>query len=313
MAQVFYMMVGLPGSGKTTMARSIDDSLPFAPKLCIHSSDAIRLEVLGDENDQTQQELVFDTLHKRVFEDLRAGNDVVYDATNISYKHRRSFLHRLRGLHIADLRTVCVFMATPYETCLAYNRSRERVVPESVIADMYRRFDVPMMAEGWDEIEVYGVPGYVDGCIDEKLCALSNIAHDNPHHTLTIGQHCLAAWGYMVEQYPKADVVLLRAALLHDIGKERTKAFIDSHGAPCETAHYYNHERIGAYESFCYTGDLSPEDALMVALLIRWHMAPFVVTKSDHPPKTEAKFKGLLGEEVWQQIMVLNNCDRHAH
>lgn len=57
--QYFYMMVGLPGSGKSFTAESI-------PNAVTHSSDAIRAEVLGDENDQTQQDLVFQTLHKRV-------------------------------------------------------------------------------------------------------------------------------------------------------------------------------------------------------------------------------------------------------
>lgn len=53
---MFYMMVGLPGSGKSFTAESI-------PNAVVHSSDAIRAEVLGDENDQTQQDLVFQTLH----------------------------------------------------------------------------------------------------------------------------------------------------------------------------------------------------------------------------------------------------------
>lgn len=146
---MFYMMVGLPGSGKSFTAESI-------PNAVVHSSDAIRAEVLGDENDQTQQDLVFQTLHKRVLQDLVDGKDVVYDATNINYKRRIGFLNRVRALHKHDLRTVCLFMATPYEVCLERNNNRERSVPESVIQRMYFKFDVPMMAEGWDEIRIVG-------------------------------------------------------------------------------------------------------------------------------------------------------------
>lgn len=87
---MFYMMVGLPGSGKSFTAESI-------PNAVVHSSDAIRAEVLGDENDQTQQDLVFQTLHKRVLQDLVDGKDVVYDATNINYKRRIGFLDRVRS------------------------------------------------------------------------------------------------------------------------------------------------------------------------------------------------------------------------
>ena len=171
---MFYMMVGLPGSGKSFTAESI-------PNAVVHSSDAIRAEVLGDENDQTQQDLVFQTLHKRVLQDLVDGKDVVYDATNINYKRRIGFLNRVRALHKHDLRTVCLFMATPYEVCLERNNNRERSVPESVIQRMYFKFDVPMMAEGWDEIRIVGDEDRHDQ-IDTLMLRLSKLEHDNPHH-----------------------------------------------------------------------------------------------------------------------------------
>lgn len=55
--QFFYMMVGLPGSGKSWYA---GNKLPNA---VVHSSDAIREEILGDVTDQSNQQLVFQTLH----------------------------------------------------------------------------------------------------------------------------------------------------------------------------------------------------------------------------------------------------------
>lgn len=242
---MFYMMVGLPGSGKSFTAESI-------PNAVVHSSDAIRAEVLGDENDQTQQDLVFQTLHKRVLQDLVDGKDVVYDATNINYKRRIGFLDRVRALHKHDLRTVCLFMATPYEVCLERNNNRERSVPESVIQKMYFKFDVPMMAEGWDEIRIVGDEDRHDQ-IDTLMLRLSKLEHDNPHHEYTVGQHSMTAWQYLISHYKGADAALLRATLLHDIGKEKTKVFHDIKGNPTEIAHFYHHERVGAYDSFCYT------------------------------------------------------------
>ena len=296
---MFYMMVGLPGSGKSFTAESI-------PNAVVHSSDAIRAEVLGDENDQTQQDLVFQTLHKRVLQ------DVVYDATNINYKRRIRFLDRVRALHKHDLRTVCLFMATPYEVCLERNNNRERSVPESVIQKMYFKFDVPMLAEGWDEIRIVGDEDRHDQ-IDTLMLRLSKLEHDNPHHEYTVGQHSMTAWQYLISHYKGADAALLRATLLHDIGKEKTKVFHDIKGNPTEIAHFYHHERVGAYDSFCYTGDLSPNQRLTVALLIRWHMWPYAVEKSDNPSKTVSKIKRLLGNDIWNQVMVLNACDRNAH
>ena len=306
--QYFYMTVGLPGSGKSWYAKN------KLPNAVVHSSDDIREELLGDASDQNQQELIFQTLHDRVFRDLQGGLDVVYDATNINYKRRRQFLQRVKALHIPDLQTVCVFLATPYTTCLRQNAARERIVPESVIKRMYMAFDVPMEAEGWDDIWIEGVEPFIGG-VDLLLSRLGELVDDNPHHEFTVGQHMLTAYEYFDKQYPQMvdDAALGRAILIHDIGKEFTKVFHDSKGNPTDIAHFYNHERVGAYDSFAHTADLNKDDRLRVALLIRWHMIPFAVEKSDNPGKTESKFKGLLGENIWKQVAVLNDCDRHAH
>jgi len=305
--QCFYMMVGLPGSGKSWYA---ENKLPDA---VIHSSDTIREELLIDISDQNHQELVFQTLHDRVLSDLRAGKDVVYDATNVSYKRRMGFLHRVTAVN-PQIKKVCVFMATPYILCVERNANRERSVPENVIDRMYRGFDIPMEAEGWDEIWVEGVEPFIGG-ISLLLSHLAALEHDNPHHEFTVGQHMLTAYEYFDKQYPQwvNDISLGRAVAIHDIGKEYTKVFCNAKGEPTDIAHFYQHERVGAYESFAHTTDLTLHERLKVALLIRWHMAPFAVEKSDNPNKTERKFKGLLGEDIWNQVMVLNDCDRHAH
>lgn len=306
------MMVGLPGSGKSFTAKTF-------PNTIIHSSDAIRAELLGDENRQDQQDLVFQTLHERVLNDLASGKNVAYDATNINYKRRMEFLRQVNTMKLLGLRTVCVFLTTPYEECLERNANRERSVPESVIRRMYEKFDVPMKAEGWDEIWVMGDEGFsgqlcdVSNRITTLMLRLSRLEHDNPHHEYTVGQHCMTTQQYLLSHYKDWDTCLLRAALLHDIGKEKTKVFYDTKGNPSEIAHYYHHGRVGAYDSFCYTGDLSNDQRLTVALLIRWHMWPYVVEKSDNPNKTARKVQRLLGENIWKQITVLNDCDRHAH
>lgn len=309
--QVFYMMVGLPGSGKSSFARNV---LSVCPGAVIHSSDEIRRELLGSENDQTQQALVFDTLHKRVFSDLRMGKNVVYDATNINYKQRKQFIDRVRALHIPDLQVVCVFMAAPYERCLQQNHERERSVPDNVITRMYHKFDVPMYLEGWDDIIVRGVEPSGD-IIRKTLIRLSALEHDNPHHRLTVGQHMLTAYNYFVSHYDDMaqDIVLSRSILLHDIGKEQTKGFFNGKGEPSEIAHFYDHERVGAYNSFACNYDLHMDNQLASALLIRWHMVPFAVSHSDSPSKTERKFKRMLGENIWKQIKIINDCDLHAH
>lgn len=62
----FVMMVGLPGSGKSTYAKELADEM----RAVICSSDAIREELRGDENSQDKNEEVFKILHSRIKECL---------------------------------------------------------------------------------------------------------------------------------------------------------------------------------------------------------------------------------------------------
>jgi predicted kinase len=143
----FIMMVGLPASGKSTMAKILAEEYDAN----IHSSDAIRAELSGDINNQTINDLVFKTLHNRVKEDLLNGKSCVYDACNISYKRRVAFIKELKNI---PCEKICVLMATPYTASITNNANRDRVVPETVIKRMYCNLQVPHYFEGWDGIKI---------------------------------------------------------------------------------------------------------------------------------------------------------------
>ena len=87
---MFIMLVGLPGSGKSTYAEKMREN-----GFHIHSSDSIREELTGDATSQDKNTDVFNELHKRIKDDLKNGISCVYDATNISMKRRKSFLEEL--------------------------------------------------------------------------------------------------------------------------------------------------------------------------------------------------------------------------
>ena len=81
----FIMLVGLPGSGKSTLTKRYKEYK-------VHSSDDIREELTGDVNRQDINSLVFKILHNRVKEDLLNGQSVIIDSTNISSKPCFQFL-----------------------------------------------------------------------------------------------------------------------------------------------------------------------------------------------------------------------------
>ena len=118
-------------------------------------------------------------------------------------------------------------------------------------------------------------------------------SQDNPHHSLNLQQHLEATLGLAIAI--SADIPLYLAAYLHDIGKVFTKVFDDK-----GIAHYYNHENWSAYLALCCGYSLE------VATLCNYHMLPY---NEQGIPTWRAR----LGDELWDKIMLLHECDRRAH
>jgi len=137
------MMVGLPGSGKSTWAKKRNG--------IICSSDDIRKNYYGDESFQGDNKLVFQLLHEDIINNLKDGKDVIFDATNLNSKKRRSFLKSIENMKVEK---TAVIMATSLEKCLEQNQKRSRNVPESVIYLMRESFSIPMIQEGFDQIKL---------------------------------------------------------------------------------------------------------------------------------------------------------------
>jgi predicted kinase len=210
---IFWMMCGLPCSGKSTKTQELAKNY----NANIHSSDAIREELTGDINNQENNALVFKTLHQRVKDDLRNGKSCVYDACNISYKTRMAFLQELKNI---SCEKICILMATPYEECLQRNAERGRKVPEEVIKKMYMNFAIPWYTiEGWDYIKIEYAPGSKNsfGTPQEWIKSVLNFNQNNSHHQLTLGEHCRKVGVDLIGSSNELAV----AGLLHDCGKTK--------------------------------------------------------------------------------------------
>jgi predicted kinase len=303
-----FVMVGLPGSGKSYKTKELAEQY----NANIHSSDSIREELSGDINNQDINDLVFKTLHNRIKKDLQNGKNCVYDACNISYKRRMSFLQSLNKI---PCEKICILMATPYDQCLKNNSSRDRIVPEHVIERMYRCFDPPWCYEGWDEIRMKYAPESDNsfGWASDWTNSVKDYNQDNNHHTLTLGEHCWQAFKYLDEH--KIDStspdVLKYATMLHDCGKPFCKTFTNTKGEVTEQAHYYGHEHISSYDSLFYQTPYR-NLRLRMAVLIRWHMQPYYWEK-DNNKKLQNKYRRLWGEDLYNDLLILHKADLAAH
>lgn len=140
-----FILIGLPASGKTTFANIFNKS----EDVVVLSSDAIREELFDDINDQTNNKLVFDTLHKRAREALLDGKDVIYDATSLTKDIRANIIKEVGGEALA---INCLFFDVSLKQCLRRNKKRDRKVPKKVIKDMAKRLEKPTKDEGFDYV-----------------------------------------------------------------------------------------------------------------------------------------------------------------
>lgn len=283
------LLVGIPGSGKTTYAKTY---MEYTPNVIHLSSDAIRKELYGDENIQGDPAEVFTLMQKRAIKALNDGDDVVYDATNITRKDRASIIKICP--QFVKIETHIIW--APIETCIEQDASRDRTVGKEVIDRMLKRFQAPYYDEGIDEIKIVVPDKFNTDKYWHTIITGMRIPHDNPHHTLCIYDHCDEAYEEVCCHSVESDICM--AAFWHDIGKPYVKAFVDSKGNPCETAHYYQHQCVGAWMSYGFEY-ITP----YIAWLISTHMDPYMNTKyyNNLPPFLK------------KDIDLLHEADLNAH
>ena len=147
--QTVFIMCAPPGSGKSTWVlnqmRPMDDVLI--------SRDNIRFMLLKDDDDYFACE---DKVRDMFFQAIKnnTSNDdfenIYIDATHLTRKTRaqvRSWIRR-RPYQIA------VSFEVPLEVVLERNAQRtgRAKVPETAIHNMYHRYDIPSLKEGFDEV-----------------------------------------------------------------------------------------------------------------------------------------------------------------
>ena len=303
----FVMMVGVAGSGKSTIAAQIAESTNAK----IVSSDAIRGEVYGDENCQTDPAKIFEIVHNRVHQYLKNGENVIMDATNLSCKRRMAFLKTLA--HI-DCEKVCVVVVATPEDIWDRMQYRDRKVPKEVIHRQITQFQCPNYQEGWDVIDIEWTSDSED-CFKSfrTLWRECDMPHDNSHHRLDIEDHMIKASIYAAAARHGDSVINSWIARIHDIGKPRVKSFIDRNGKTTAEAHYYGHQNYSAYYALIDAGyemysHRTKEQVLDDACLIQWHMEHFF-------RKGEAltKFHEMIGPALTARLQILEEADMKAH
>ena len=137
-------MIGVPGSGKTTLAKKIAEK-----GFQYINADGIREELYGNAAEQGDKEEVFNLFFQRLEELITVGTDVIIDNTNLNTKQRKPILDRAQQFGYSDVQLW--LLDVPLELCLVRNKSRERIVPEDIVTNMFmelNRSGRPKRTEG---------------------------------------------------------------------------------------------------------------------------------------------------------------------
>lgn len=122
------ILVGYPGSGKTTLAESI-----------CNTGDYIHIN--SDEfKSNTNKMIQYASKH------MNNNQSIIFDATNSSIKKRNMYIN-LSNKH--NFKTVCIHLTTQLSTCFKYNKLREKSIPKIAYSVYNKYFEEPTESEGF--------------------------------------------------------------------------------------------------------------------------------------------------------------------
>ena len=144
MKNKLYVMVGIPGSGKSTYAKK---NFPDAWYI---SRDEIRFDLVAENEEYfSKEDEVFDEFIKEINFALSIGKEVIADATHLNSRSRMKLFSHL-NINKEKTEVTAIVMRTPLNVCIKRNEGRKGTrsyVPPQVIKRMYYSLRQPSTEE----------------------------------------------------------------------------------------------------------------------------------------------------------------------
>jgi O-phosphoseryl-tRNA(Sec) kinase len=150
MTQFILALCGLPASGKSALADAIQKGLNFEVEIV--RTDEWRDDEYYTDWKPEKEGPVRKAALNRVEELVAQGRNVIHDDTN----YYTSMRHELFQIAVENrYGFAIVHVTTPVTTALQWNKERpDSRIPDSVIEDIFGRFDTPGSRYLWDNSEL---------------------------------------------------------------------------------------------------------------------------------------------------------------
>ena len=132
------IMVGTPGSGKTTHAETVYSHVNRI------SMDDERLKICGDINDMSKNQEVYDNCFSRLRDNMRNRVNTIWDSTSVGRKLRKRLIEMARQ-HGAMISII--YFDLSFDEVMRRNKGRDRIVPDDVIKKFYSSMEFPKSYE----------------------------------------------------------------------------------------------------------------------------------------------------------------------
>jgi tRNA uridine 5-carbamoylmethylation protein Kti12 len=148
----FYVLVGVPGSGKTTWV----NQQSFNTDHTVYVSSDMFVERYAQQVGKTYTEVfaeymprAIDEMMDAVFEALENRYDIIWDQTSTTRPSRRK---KLKYVPEGYEKIAVVFPTPDPATHKEWLKRPGKEIPEEIVQDMIARFEMPTLAEGFDKV-----------------------------------------------------------------------------------------------------------------------------------------------------------------
>jgi predicted kinase len=146
----FIILVGLPGSGKTTWRKT---KVAQGYKGVVINPDDVRKSIFGAYFDPKKERNVWKYIYGKLRKALLKGETICFDATNVKKKRRQALI---RLGHEYDAYLEAIYFKVPPEVALKRNVERpvDERVPLGIMIRMISNIQPPELSEGFDSVKV---------------------------------------------------------------------------------------------------------------------------------------------------------------